>query len=149
MGVKSSQTAVNKENVYNFVKDNPHTTVMKIAKHFGFTKSQTDYYVRPMVLSGILVKTVRQTSQGRISSLTLGKKSFVRTVKTEEEKVEEELQIQLQEQTKLLPPEVQAQARLVRLSNRNMQPIYQKNKRRSGTGRGYGMQSSMGLFDVL
>ena len=144
MGVKSVETALNKENVYNFVKDHPHTTVMKIAKEFGFTKSQADYYVRPMVLNGILVKMVRQTSQGRISSLTVGKKSFVRAVKTEEEKHDAELQKQIA----ALPLGIQGVARLVKLSNRNMQPTGNK-RRSSGLGRVYGMQSSMGMFDAV
>ena len=145
MGVKSVETALNKEKVYNYVRDNPHTTMVKMAKHLGFTKSQTDYYVRPMVLSGILVKMVRQTSQGRITSLTVGKKSFVRNIKTEEEKVDAELQ----EKIAALPPEIQGVARLVKLSNRNMQPPHRRGKSRAGNGMKYGMQSSMGLFDAL
>lgn len=40
-------------------------------------------------------------------------------------------------------------ARIVKLSNRNMQPPYRRGKSRSNTGLKMGMQSSMSMFNVL
>ena len=142
MGVKSQQTAINKELVYNYIRDNPHTSTMKIAKALGFTKSQADYYIRPMVATGVLNKTMELNKVGKLTSYTIGRKSFVRAVKTDEEVHDEHLQ----EQVKQTPPEIQAIARLIKLSNRNMQPPKPKKK---GYAKWSGMQSSMGMFDGI
>ena len=141
MGVKSAETALNKERVYNFIRDNPHTSTMKIAKAFGFTKSQTDYYVRPMVATGVLIKTLEHNKVGKLTSYTIGKKSFVRTVKTVEEAIDEDVMAQVAN----MPREIQGVARLIKLSNRHMQPPRSRKARRSGVGSG--LQSSMGMFN--
>lgn len=141
MGVKSIETELNKERVYNYIKNNPKSSTMQIAKEFGFTKSQTDYYIRPMVGTGILVKKMERNKVGKLTSFTIGKKSFVRKMKTEEEKVDAELQKQLAE----LPREVQNVARIVKLSNRHMQPPARKKRHRANAWCG----SSMSMFDVM
>ena len=141
MGTKNIETEINREKVYEFVKANPNTTNQHIADALGFTKSQTDYYVRPMVLSGILVKMLRQTSTGRKSIFNVGKKLFVRKMKTEDEVID----AKLAKEHEKLPPEVQGVARIVKLSDRNMQPPVRKNKKRSGRSSWVG--SSMGMFD--
>lgn len=142
MGVKSAQTALNKENVYNFIKANPHTNLLAIRKHFGFSKSQADYYVRPMVYTGVLNKHDAVSTKGRMYTLTIGRKSFVRTVKTDDEIFDEQVQKQIAE----MPVEIQGAARFVKLSNRNMQPPRRKittSNRSAWTG------SSMSMFDSL
>lgn len=142
MGTKSVESELNREMVYNYIKDNPKVTAKQIAKHFGFTKSKTDYYIRPMVIKGVLNKTYQTTyAEGRQSQFTIGKKSFSRALKTDEEIVDEKLAA---EHAKL-PVELQSVARIVKLSNRNMQPMYRRGqKRKSGSS---WVGSSMGLFD--
>ena len=146
MGTKSLETELNRESVYNYVKLHPNCMVKDLVKDLGFTKSQADYYIRPMVIGGILNRTILNTSTGRMSMFTIGKKSFRRKVKTDDEKFDEILQAKMKEQLEAMPVEAQGAVRLVRLSNRHMQPP--RSKRSKGS-RWTGMQSSMGLFDVL
>ena len=146
MGTKAIETELNRESVYNYVKLHPNCSAKDIADEFGFSKSQADYYIRPMVIGGILERDMYQTNTGRVSKFKIGKKSFVRKVKTEDEKFDEVLQAQMKEQLEAMPKEAQGAVRLVKLSNRHMQP---PRKKRSGFARWTGMQSSMGLFDAL
>lgn len=144
MGTKSVQTELNKELVYNFIKENPNSSTTKIAKAFGFTKSQTDYYIRPMVVVGVLNKTMEHNKLGRLTSYTIGKKPYVRKIKTEEEKMDEELAKKLAKILAELPAEVRSVARIVKLSNRHMQPPRKKGSRRNTA---VAMGSSMGMFN--
>lgn len=141
MGTKRVATELKRETVYNYIKDNPAVSTMEIAKAFGFTKSQADYYIRPMVGSGILTKTATGGGWGRTVTFTIGKKLFVRKAKTDDEKFDAAMQKSLPD----LPKEAQGVARIVRLSGKHMQPPPSKHRRRVDAWRG----SSMTMFDSL
>jgi predicted transcriptional regulator len=140
MGVKLLKTDIHRENLYKYVKDNPKVTVEEMASHLGFTKSQTKHYLNPMVLDGYFKKGFRRTfSKGRLTVYSTGSRVYHRIVKSEDEIVDE----QLAQAFDTLPEQVKQVARIVKISNKHMQPPRPK-KRRTG---GVLMQSSMRMFD--
>ena len=138
MGVKLLKTDIHRENLYNFIKANPKCTVDQMAKHLGFTKSQTKHYLNPMVVGGYFKREHVYINRGMYAIYT-AHREYKRIVKSDEELFDEAHQKEFEK----LPEHLQKVARVVKLGNKNMQPP--RRKRRGGSV--FGLQSSMSMFN--